>query len=578
MPALTTPALTAPAVTGQLSALTAPAVTGQMPALTTPALTAPASQPGDDLGPVTPVPGLRPLDRRTGRIGHRAWCDDGEMPTLTDLARRHAEFTEAGLDWLHALVSDWQLLADLSFADLVLWAPLRHQAGWVALAQMRPTTAPTAFPDDVVGSVLPAGGRPFLDVARRERRICREGDPEWTDGVPVRHETIPVLNDDKVIAVIERSTNLSSARTPSRMELTYLRAADDLAQMVAAGMFPCVGEAPALVRSPRVGDGLLRLGRSGKVTYASPNALSAYRRLGLTADLVGAELGRVTARLCSRYESRDGSLMLTASGRAARESEVDGNGSVVQLRSIPLVVDGSRAGALILVRDVTELRHRERELITKDATIREIHHRVKNNLQTVAALLRLQARRLQAPDARAALEEAVRRVGSIALVHETLSQTSEEAVDFDDIAGRVAMMAVEVSAAEAQVTPALSGGFGLLPGSVATPLALVLTELLQNALQHGLCRPSGETPAGSLTVHAERRPEQLIVTVTDNGAGLPQGFDLDSSTSLGLQIVRTLVVTELAGRLEISPRAAGGTTVMVDLPLEWPPGAEHPAE
>jgi two-component sensor histidine kinase len=448
----------------------------------------------------------------------------------------------------------------------------------VALAQMRPTTAPTAFPDDVVGSVLPAGGRPFLDVARRERRICREGDPEWTDGVPVRHETIPVLNDDKVIAVIERSTNLSSARTPSRMELTYLRAADDLAQMVAAGMFPCVGEAPALVRSPRVGDGLLRLGRSGKVTYASPNALSAYRRLGLTADLVGAELGRVTARLCSRYESRDGSLMLTASGRAARESEVDGNGSVVQLRSIPLVVDGSRAGALILVRDVTELRHRERELITKDATIREIHHRVKNNLQTVAALLRLQARRLQAPDARAALEEAVRRVGSIALVHETLSQTSEEAVDFDDIAGRVAMMAVEVSAAEAQVTPALSGGFGLLPGSVATPLALVLTELLQNALQHGLCRPSGETPAGSLTVHAERRPEQLIVTVTDNGAGLPQGFDLDSSTSLGLQIVRTLVVTELAGRLEISPRAAGGTTVMVDLPLEWPPGAEHPAE
>jgi two-component sensor histidine kinase len=151
-------------------------------------------------------------------------------------------------------------------------------------------------------------------------------------------------------------------------------------------------------------------------------------------------------------------------------------------------------------------------------------------------------------------------------------------VDFDDIAGRVAMMAVEVSAAEAQVTPALSGGFGLLPGSVATPLALVLTELLQNALQHGLCRPSGETPAGSLTVHAERRPEQLIVTVTDNGAGLPQGFDLDSSTSLGLQIVRTLVVTELAGRLEISPRAAGGTTVMVDLPLEWPPGAEHPAE
>ncbi len=492
-----------------------------------------------------------------GRPRRRAWCDDGEMPTLTDLVRRHTELTGAGLEWLHALVSDWQLLADLSFADLVLWAPLRRQAGWVALAQMRPTTGPTAIPDDVVGSVLPAAQRPFLDVALRERRICREGDPEWMDGVPVRHETIPVSKDGRVIAVVERSTNLSSARTPSRMELTYLRAADDLAQMVAAGMFPCA---------------LLRLGRSGKVTYASPNALSAYRRLGLAADLVGAELGPLTARLCAGNAPRDDSLMLAASGRAAREAEVEGNGSVVQMRTIPLVVGGSRAGALILLRDVTELRHRERELITKDATIREIHHRVKNNLQTVAALLRLQARRLQAPDARGALEEAVRRVGSIALVHETLSQAPEEAVDFDEIAGRVAMMAGEVSAAEARVAPVLSGTFGLLPGSVATPLALVLTELLQNAVQHGLSRPAGVRPAGVLEVTAQRLGPRLIVTVTDNGAGLPAGFDLDTSTSLGLQIVRTLVVAELGGRLEITPRPAGGTAVLVDLPVELPPG------
>src|SRR5690349_24744293 len=126
--------------------------------------------------------------------------------------------------------------------------------------------------------------------------------------------------------------------------------------------------------------------------------------------------------------------MLTASGRAHMETEIEANGSVVQLRTMPLVVNGGRSGALILVRDVTELRHRERELMTKDATIREIHHRVKNNLQTVAALLRLQARRLRAPEARAALDEAIRRVGSIAVVHETLSHAPEEVVDFDDIA------------------------------------------------------------------------------------------------------------------------------------------------
>lgn len=503
------------------------------------------------------------------------------MPTLIALAGQ-AGIRGAQLDWLHALVSDWQLLADLSFADLVLWAPLRPDGGdsglpegwpagatWLVLAQMRPTTAPTALPDDIVGTLRPGSEQPFLAAAFLERRICREGDPEWTRGVPVRHETIPVVSGEIVVAVIERSTNLSSARTPSRLDLAYLRAADDLAQMVAAGMFPGEGEEPALVRSPRVGDGMLRLNRTGKVTYASPNALSAYRRLGLTADLVGKQLGPLTARLCANRAPRDDSLMVTASGRAHAETEVDANGSVVQLRTIPLIVDGVRAGALILLRDVTELRHRERELLTKDATIREIHHRVKNNLQTVAALLRLQARRLTAPEARAALEEAVRRVGSIAMVHETLSHVPDEVVDFDEIAGRVAMMAGEVSAPEARVTPTLLGEFGLLPAMVATPLALVLTELLQNALQHGLSGP-GQSVPGSLEVTAIRKPGQLTVVIADNGTGLPEDFDLDTTTSLGLQIVRTLVLTELDGKLQIEPRQGGGTSVLVELPLSEP--------
>ncbi len=488
------------------------------------------------------------------------------MPTLNHLARR-ARISEADLDWLHALVSDWQLLADLSFADLVLWAPLAA-GGWLALAQIRPTTSPTAFPDDIVGTVRPGSEAPFLGVALRERRICREGDPEWTRGVPVRHETLPVVRDGRVLAVIERSTNLVSARTPSRLDLAYLRAADDLAQMVAAGSFPRPGEEPTLVRSPRVGDGLLRLSRSGKVAYASPNALSAYRRLGLTADLVGQELAPLTVRLCAGSGPRDDSLMLTASGRAHMETEVTANGAVVQLRTIPLgVTGGVRSGALILLRDVTELRHRERQLLSKDATIREIHHRVKNNLQTVAALLRLQARRLAAPEARAALEEAVRRVGSIAIVHETLSHAPEELVEFDDIAARVAMMAGEVSTAEARVAPTLRGTFGMLSATVATPLALVLTELLQNALQHGLSRPTGSALSGSIEVTAERTADQITITVCDNGVGLPADFSLDRTASLGLQIVRTLVEAELGGKLDIRPRAGGGTRVQVDLPL-----------
>jgi two-component sensor histidine kinase len=502
---------------------------------------------------------------------------DGEVPTLTDLARSHTNLSGADLEWLHSLVFDWQLLADLSFADLILWVPLRaaedtSAAGWLAIAQMRPTTGPTSFPDDVVGSQVGPGERPLLDTARTEQRIWRESDPDWTSGVPVRAEAIPVTRDGRAIAVIERSTNLNSARTPSRLELTYLQGADDLARMVSEGTFPYHGQDATLVRSPRVGDGLLRLDATGHVTYASPNAQSAYRRLGLPADLMGVELGGATAQLSTPGEPVDESLMLVARGRAPRETEIDGNGAVVQLRSIPLVVGGNRTGALILVRDVTELRRRERELLTKEATIREIHHRVKNNLQTVAALLRLQARRVHQPEARAALEEAVRRVGSIAIVHETLSHAPEEIVDFDDIADRVAMMAGEVSSPEVRVTPKITGQFGVLPASVATPLAMVLTELLQNALQHGFGSAVAKNgDEGMIEVLAARAPEQLTVTVSDNGTGLPEGFDLESTSSLGLQIVRTLVVAELGGQLSITPRPGGGTVAVVDLPVRYEP-------
>jgi two-component sensor histidine kinase len=113
----------------------------------------------------------------------------------------------------------------------------------------------------------------------------------------------------------------------------------------------------------------------------------------------------------------------------------------------------------------------------------------------------------------------------------------------------------------------------MLPSAVATPLALVLAELLQNALQHGLARALADGETATLEVLVSRHRERLLVQVRDNGVGLPADFDLDSATSLGLQIVRTLVVAELGGRLEVKPRAGGGTEAVVDLPLEPPAGS-----
>jgi two-component sensor histidine kinase len=483
--------------------------------------------------------------------------------------RRYTTLADADLDWLHLLVGEWQLLADLSFADLLLWVRTNgnstaEPAGFVAVAQIRPVTAQTAYVEDKVGQRLADGKRPLVDRAWREGRICREGDPEWGDGVPVREETIPVRRDGEIIAVVARHTNLATARTPSRLELTYLASAADLARMVSEGRFPFPAGEVDSDSSPRAGDGLVRLDAEGRVSYASPNAVSGYRRLGWTGDLVGTDFGAVTAGLAPAEGPVEESIGWLAGGGYGRESsvEIEARGVALKLRTIPLLPGGERVGTLVLLRDVTDLRRRERALVSKDATIREIHHRVKNNLQTVAALLRLQARRMELPEGRAALEEAVRRVKAIALVHETLSQTLDGPIDFDEVADRLIAMVGEVSVPESASLVTRVGSFGQLPTDLATPLSMVLTELLQNALEHGL-----RGRAGVVEVAARRHDHELEIAVADDGAGLPIDFSLSASPRLGLQIVRTLVEGDLNGRIEVQARAGGGTLATLRIPV-----------
>ena len=482
------------------------------------------------------------------------------MPTLSELVAANTDLEPADVEWLHLLVGDWQMLSDLSFADLVLWVPDRATDGWVAVAHCRPSTGPTVYYDDVVGTHVPRGRRVQVDRAWDLRRICRERDPEWHDDVPVREEAVPVVRKGRAIGVVARHTNLAAARTPSRLELTYVQCADDLARMISTGEFPVSGAPTGSRRgAPRVGDGLLRLDRDGRISYASPNALSALHRLGYVGDVLDRSLAEIMTPLLDTSGPVDESLPLVLSGRAPWRSEVEARGTTLSLRAIPLAAAAHRIGALVLLRDVSELRRRERELLTKDATIREVHHRVKNNLQTVAALLRLQARRIPSDEGRAALQEAMRRVATIALVHETLSEGLGETVDFDDVVARVVKLAVELAGANAPVAVRREGGFGELRAENATPLALVLTELVTNAVEHGLANGGG-----TVTVIADRDGRSLRAVVKDDGAGLPAGF-IAGEDGLGTQIVQALVGGEMRGRITWTTPPEGGTEVTVEV-------------
>jgi two-component system, sensor histidine kinase PdtaS len=495
------------------------------------------------------------------------------MATTAELARLHTTLHEPEVAHLHRLAGAWGLLADLSFADLLLFSPVTRAdalgdavtgRSLVVLGQVRPLTSQTLYRSDLVGHVLPAAERPevFRCWERGEITESQHTPPGATE--PVRALCVPVRHEGHTIAVLTREVTPGVGRQPGELERAYIDVFDRLASMVASGLFP-FGDVEGLRgEAPRVGDGLLVLNGDRRVVYASPNAVSAMHRLGFHASTDGmrlASMGLDDAAVATGFERIQPVVL-----------EVERGADItVVAYCLPLVDDGILTGGLVLLRDISELRRRDRLLMTKDATIREIHHRVKNNLQTISSLLRLQGRRLTSPEAKVGIDDSVRRIGAIAVVHETLAHGVGDDVQFSDVLGPLVRMVAEgLVDPERPVRFTTEGSAGVLPGPVATSLAVVLSELLQNAVEHGY--PAGiPEDGGHVVISLVNDGERLQVRVADDGVGVADGFDLEASTSLGLSIVRTLVTTELQGTIEMAsgggPPGARGTVVELAVPL-----------
>src|SRR3954464_10703662 len=245
------------------------------------------------------------------------------VSTLSDLVHAHGRSSEEDVEWLHGLVGDWQLLADLAFADIVLWVPTDDNS-FVAVAHARPSSSATLFYRDFVGQRVKAEWRALVTEAFESARIVDSSAPDWFEETPTRVRAVPVQRrispsglevTNVPVAVLTRHTNLSEMRTPSRLELTFNACADELFQMIAAGDFPDLG-APTGPRrgAPRASDGLIRLDVDGVTTFASPNALSAFNRMGFADELEGESLAEVTTRVLSGSLVADESLPLVVTG------------------------------------------------------------------------------------------------------------------------------------------------------------------------------------------------------------------------------------------------------------------------
>jgi two-component sensor histidine kinase len=332
-------------------------------------------------------------------------------------------------------------------------------------------------------------------------------------------------------------------------------------------------------------DGVLVVDSQRVIRYASGIATERYRRLGYQDSLVGRHLSSLDTGDIVLFGLVVEELRCHEAEFEERPYLRDDHQLIWLRKAVPLIsypvgrpwwkpwewLRRQHTGVLITIHDATEERRKERERKVPAAMVQEIHHRVKNNLQTVAALLRMQMRRSKNAEARQALKDSVGRVMSMAVVHEYLSRAERQAINIREVTQRIIQEIKQgVLNPEKQIHIVLEPGNNLyLPARQATACALVISELLQNAVEHGF----EERSSGTIIVCLEDEGDEVCIEITDDGEGLPPGFDLAQVSSLGLQIVQTLVQEDLGGSFEI--RSEGGVQVAVRFSKNVWEGDEH---
>jgi len=459
--------------------------------------------------------------------------------------RKAGKLSKIEMELLEQIRDRLELAGDISHAQVGLYVRVGQEQKLALVAQVRSRSVSPLQRSGQLGATVASAEEPIIwRTLETGERIT--GQREWALGMdPLFMETFPVRTPKgKIIAALsfELSGEDTGADHQILLETVYMLLVSDYEPQNTLVYRPVFSQ-----------DGILAVNERGQIIYANAAAAGIYRLLD-----VGRLLGR-------RIHER--ALHLRLAGKAnitgqPQEMELEVGGLVLSEKAIPVVQNGKTVRMLLFVADVTQLRKKEKELLVKSAVIQEIHHRVKNNLQTIASLLRLQARRSESLEVRAALRESVNRILSISLVHEFLSQQDEEVINVAEVARNIFNLVIESMVEPGfEIQKVFEAEPVVLPSEKASSLALMVNELVQNAIEHGFVGRRSGMIGLKLTAASET---SYRLEIYDNGIGLPPDFDRTKTKSLGIQIVRTLVETDLGGAFELFNK--GGTHAVITIP------------
>ncbi|WP_378956104.1 histidine kinase N-terminal domain-containing protein [Pelosinus sp. sgz500959] len=453
------------------------------------------------------------------------------MVVAGDICRKVTPLAPAQIAVLDSICSILGLASDLAHAQVTVYAHTCTEKSLVIVAQVKPNTSFVQQKPNLLGTIVYAPEEPLV-WRTMTTGIPIRGQREWAVGMWMEMQVYPVRDaSGNVIGVVSFETSMEEAKLVDHQLLV------ETAQLMLATVK--IPSSSKMYRSLSASDGILIVDEQGKIIFANSTADSIYKVLA-----VGCIVGR---RIYERQAHMNLVQRAMSSQQACEVEIVTGKMTLVQ-RAIPVILNGVTICTVVILTDVTELKKKEKELLIKSAVIQEIHHRVKNNLQTIASLLRLQARRTTSQEVKAALQESVNRISSISVVHEFLSQQDAEFIDVAEVTKNILELVIQnMLEPDFDLQTRFNGQTVIFPSEQASSLALVINELIQNSIEHGFIGRR----EGLIGVEIATLPNSYKIEIYDNGIGMPSNFNPQTSNSLGLQIVRTLIESDVGGSFEM---------------------------
>ncbi len=452
------------------------------------------------------------------------------MRTLAEYCRKYTGLTAMQCELLKRINVCIPFIADLAHAHVSVYATANEKGKLILLAHEKPHTVFYSAQLNDAGTLLSAVEEPLVTYTMQTGKPVR-GKREWTWGSSIDMYTFAIHDGNTVVAVVSFETN-SDGFTK-----------DAYAHLLQTACVILVNARKALdremYRSILSSDGIIITDKFNRIVFANTAAVRIYKVLGV-GSLIGCHL---FDRQLTMHVTKE-----TIASNRPYEKELEAGGLILLQRNIPLMEGGNLLRRIVILSDVTEVRKKDKEILIKSAVIQEIHHRVKNNLQTIASLLRLQSRRSKSPEVKAALKESVNRILSISVVHEFLSQQDAEKIAVVEVTKNVLqLVAQNMLDEEFHLETKFTGPEIILPSAKASNLALIVNEIVLNSIEHAFVGRS----TGLIGLDIQKTEMEYRLDLYDNGSGLPPEFDISKTKSLGLQIVRTLIQDDMGGTFEL---------------------------